>query len=112
MTRPSSGRAKKQSDVDSIILPSGMAVEGEYRFKPPESAIEKKHRLRKDFLSFLVKDLLAYLIASLIIIVATSYSFWMLMHPERSREERQWAMSMLTALGTAVVGFVFGKATK
>lgn len=114
MTRPSSGRDKKQSDVDSIILPSGMAVEveGEFRVKPSESVIEKKRRLRKDFLSFLVEDLLACLIASLIVIVATIYSFRVVMRRERSRGDRQWVMSMLTAPGTAVVRFEFGRAAK
>jgi hypothetical protein len=108
MARPSV--RKNTEDLKVLQIPHGIIEE--LRFKPSEDERERDHRLRKDFLSFLVKDLLASFIAFLIVIGATIYSLWALMHPSLSKEERQWAMSMLASLGTAVVGFVFGKATK
>ncbi|HMB03754.1 MAG TPA: hypothetical protein VKP69_08440 [Isosphaeraceae bacterium] len=54
----------------------------------------------------------AYVLAFLVVFGSMVYSFWVLAHPRIPREDRQFAMSMLMSLGTAVVGFIFGKATK
>ncbi|MEO6810092.1 MAG: hypothetical protein ABI353_13340 [Isosphaeraceae bacterium] len=108
MARPAN-RAKNQ--VDPFSLYKGMVID-EVRLKPPEDDAEKSHRLWKDRWSFIIKELLVYIIASLIVIGAALYSFWVLAHPGLSDHERQGAVSILASLGTAVAGFMFGKGTK
>ena len=78
MARPSSNPGK-QADIKSIIIPPGMTVEGEITLKPAESLVERRARLRQEFLSFLVKDLLAYLVAFGLIVFAALYGFLVLL---------------------------------
>jgi hypothetical protein len=107
----SSGRARKVQPTGSVIIPLGMEPV-EFRLQRIEDEAEKRQRLRKDFLSFLVKDPLTYAIAILLIIVAAAYCVWALWQPGLPREDRQWAMSVLTSILTAVVGFAFGKVSR
>jgi len=80
--------------------------------KTAENPTEMNHRLRKDFLSFLVKDLCTYGIAILIVLVALSYCFIVLVIRSSSPEEKNWAMSVLTSILTGAIGFAFGKSAK
>ena len=111
MARPSS-KTRNQRDPQSFSIPKGYSLEGEFKFKPPEDNLERKHRLRKDFLSFLVKDLMAYLVAFLLIIVAAIHCFSILRNPSLPKDERQWAMSVLASLLAAIAGMIFGKGLK
>jgi hypothetical protein len=104
-------KPKSQLNVKSVVIPEGMTVK-EFKLEPTEDELDRKHRIWKDKLSFLVKDLLAYILALLLVFCSMIYSFWILAHQNLPKDDRQFAMSLLTALGTAVVGFVFGKATK
>lgn len=110
MARPSS-RARNQVIVQTFRIPEGMTVK-ELKPEPTEDELDRSHRLWKDKLSFLVTGLPAYILAFLVVFGSMVYSFWVLAHPSMPREDRQFAMSMLMSLGTAVVGFIFGKATK
>ena len=56
MTSPR--RSHSQDKARSVSIPAGMTLEG--KFNPAERPREMEHRLRKDFWSFLVKDLLTY----------------------------------------------------
>jgi hypothetical protein len=65
-----------------------------------------------DARSFWIKEASVYIVALAILVVTTAYCFWVLWHPGLAKEDRQWAMSTLTALLVGIVGYVFGKATK
>ncbi|CAN5901557.1 hypothetical protein BH23PLA1_BH23PLA1_21230 [soil metagenome] len=110
MTKPTSP-AKNRANPDSLTIPRGTELV-EHRIRRSEKEIERRYRLSQGYWSFLVKDLLAYLIAFAIVIATAFYCFWVLMRSGPSAEERRWAISILTSVLTAVVGFAFGKATK
>jgi hypothetical protein len=59
-----------------------------------------------------VKDLLTYLVALFLILGVSASCFWTLFQRDLPREDRQWAMSVLASLMTALAGFAFGKAAK
>lgn len=105
------GRAKAQQDISSFSIPEGTELV-DYRLKKVEDDLEKRHRLRLEFLSFVFKELLPYLLSIGLILVTSVYCFWVLWQSSRPSEERKWAMSIITALLTAIVGFAFGKSTK
>ena len=111
MARPSSSRAKNRFEPDSLTIPDGTELV-EYRLKRAESLVERRARLRQEFLAFLVKDLLAYLVAFGLIGIAALYCFSVLLKHGETLEDRRWAMSIVGSLLTALVGFAFGKATK
>jgi hypothetical protein len=111
MARPSRA-AKKQTDFNSIVVPQGVTIEGELKFKPHEDDQEKIHRIRTDARSFWIKEAPVYIVALMILITTATYCFWVLWHPGFAKDDRQWAMSTLTSLLVGIVGYVFGKATK
>lgn len=114
MARTSS-RAKSTSSSESFQLPGGFFKKLEVRrFEGglPESPDERRQRLRTEFLSFLVKDLLAYLVAFGVIVVAAIYCFSVLWSREVTDDDRRWATSVLGSMLTALVGFAFGKSMK
>ena len=80
--------------------------------KTAENPTERAYRLRKEFLSFLVKDLCTYGIAILIVLVVLTYCFIVLVIRNSSPEEKSWAMSVLTSILTGAIGFAFGKSAK
>ena len=77
-----------------------------------EDEAERRARLRREFLEFLFKDLLAYAVAFGVIIAAAIYSFAVLWRRDVSDDDRRWATSVLGSMLTALVGFAFGKAMK
>jgi hypothetical protein len=80
--------------------------------KTVEDPAEMGHRLRKEFLSFLVKDLCTYGVAILIVLVVLTYCFIVLVIRTSTPEEKNWAMSILTSILTGAIGFAFGKSSK
>ena len=80
--------------------------------RPIEDEAERAQRLRKDFLSFIVKDLLATIIAMAIIVASAVLALVLLARPAASLEERRFAITIVTSTLTALVGFVYGKAAK
>jgi Sec-independent protein secretion pathway component TatC len=109
MARPTD-RSKHQSTVP-LFVPEGMVAK-EIKLEPIEDNLERKHRIWKDKISFLVNDILASFIAFAVLIGIITYSIWSLTRPDLTKEDKQFAISILTSAGTAVVGFVFGKAKK
>jgi hypothetical protein len=110
MARTSS-RARNVATRTSLELPEGSEL---VRFEGgrKESVDERRHRLRTEFLSFLVKDLLAYLVAFGVIVVAAIYCFSVLWARDVTDDDRRWATSVLGSMLTALVGFAFGKSMK
>ncbi len=87
-------------------------VADEIKYKQREEDFEKRHRLWKDRISFLVKEVAAYLLGFLVIAFLTCYSFWILIHPALPKEDRQFATMILASVGSAISGMVFGKSLK
>jgi hypothetical protein len=57
----------------------------ELKLEPTEDDLDRSHRLWKDKLSFLGKDLPAYILAFLVVFGSMVYSFWVLAHPSLPR---------------------------
>jgi hypothetical protein len=104
-------RAKSVQGPEDLILPQGLQAT-EFRAQRPEDETERAFRLKKEYWSFLVKDLLAYCLALVLILAAALYAFSILLSSQTAAEDRQFAMSILTSLLTAVAGFAFGKASR
>jgi len=98
----------KSLDLGKQFDPKKFKVE----IKTAEQPTEMDHRLRKEFLSFVVKDLSTYGVAILIVLVVLIYCFSVLVLRNSPAEERSWAMSVLTSILTGAVGFAFGKTSK
>jgi hypothetical protein len=101
----------KQTDLNAPIPVSGLQAT-KLEMAAPEIPEERKHRLRKDFLGFVCKDLAAYVLAYLILAVVVTFAGWTLSRAAAPKEDRQWAMSILTTLLVGIVGMAFGRASK
>jgi hypothetical protein len=98
----------KSLDLGKVVDPKKFKVE----IKTIEHPAEMDHRLRKEFLSFVVKDLSTYGVAILIVLVVLIYCFRVLVLRSSSADEKTWAMSVLTSILTGAIGFAFGKTAK
>ena len=90
------------------MIPQRMTTE-EIKFKPSASVKERDHRLRKEWWSFVVNDLIASAIAYAVLIAVVVFSFWTLVRASATPDDRKVATSMRAAVLTAVAGFVFGR---
>ena len=106
-----SNRARKQIVGDLFDVAKGLVAE-QVTLKRAERADERRLRLRKESLSFLVHDLLATAVAIGLVIATGIYCIWVLIWNVASIDDRNWAMSVLASLLTALTGFVYGKATR
>jgi len=102
--------APKQFDFNKILQQGDVKVD--VQVKTAEDEQEKKLRLRKDFLGFLVKDLAPYAMAILFVIAMGVYCFVVLNRAGSTPEETQRAWSALSAILGLVVGIITGKAMK
>jgi hypothetical protein len=97
-------------------LLTGLPLQGarieELTIRGPEDPEDKRLRRRKDFLAFLVKDLLAYLVAFLFIGAIGIYSFYILIKHGATSEEAQKVWPIVSGILAGIVGMVFGRATK
>jgi hypothetical protein len=93
------------------ILTEGATLD-ELKIKGPEDPEDQRLRRRKDFLLFLVKDVLAYLVAFTFIIAMAIYSFVVLIKHGATSEEAQKVWPIVSAILAGIVGMVFGRATK
>jgi hypothetical protein len=112
MTAKGSSRAKAVEPPQSLTVPAGTQIEGQWTFKPAEAPADRQHRLRKEAWSFWVKEASTYIVALLILLVTAVYCFSVLLKPGATLEERRWVMSVVTSLIVGIVGYVFGKSTK
>jgi hypothetical protein len=69
-------RSKKQQPLQSFNFPEGSVAEGDLKFKPKETAEERKHRHRTDNRTFWVKEAPAYLVAIFTLLATAIYCFW------------------------------------
>lgn len=105
-------RPKSKRPVNASNASPQWVVTGDIQLRATEGRDEKKLRLRKEYLSFLVKDLLIYVVGVLLLIAAAIYAFLILSTRNSPEPDRQFARSLMTALLTGVVAFLFGKSTK
>jgi hypothetical protein len=96
---------QKPSELSRLLDPKRVRFEIETLEDPKEQA----ERLRKEFLSFLFKDLSAYAVAVLIVLVALVSCFVLLVLRDSTLQEKIWAMPVLSSIFTGAVGFAFGK---
>jgi len=73
MARPSNRPGSKRFP-EVLGIPEGLEVK-EFRLGPIEDKAERAQRLWKEKLSFIVRDLLSYIVAFSIIVGAMIYSF-------------------------------------
>jgi hypothetical protein len=105
---PERSNDPKPLDLGKQFDPKKFKVE----IKSTEDPTKMEHRLRKEFFSFIVKDLCTYGVAILIVLVILIYCFIVLVVRSSSPEEKSWAMSILTSILTGAIGFAFGKSSK
>lgn len=67
-------------------------------------------RRKKEFLTFLVKDLAPFAVGLVFLLASGVYCFFVLLNPKTPPEMQRNAWSAFMMLLTGVVGFVFGKA--
>jgi hypothetical protein len=106
-----SSRSPRAKDANALVIPDGMKAD-EITIRPIEEETERTQRLKKDFLSFIVKDLLATCLAMVIIVSSAVIALILLARSSSTLEERRFAITILTSTLTALVGFVYGKAVK
>ena len=102
--------APKKLDFNELLHQGDVKVD--LQVKTAEDEKEKTLRLRKDFYSFLVKDLAPYVMAMLFVFAMGGYCFWVLNRSRSTPEETQRAWSALSAIPGLVVGIITGKAMK
>ncbi len=104
--------AKGESPFDlREILTKGVKLK-KLEFEGSEEPEDKRLRRRKDFLAFLVKDLLAYVVAFGFIGAIGIYCFVILLKHGAASEEAQKVWPIISGILSGIVGMVFGRATK
>lgn len=79
------------------------------KFDLDQEAADRKLQRRKDFLLFLARDLLGYILAFLLICTIAYKSMIILQNSSRTADEDKFATSALIAITTGVVGFATGR---
>ena len=102
--------APKQLDINKLLQQGDVKVD--LQVKTAEDEQEKKLRIWKDFLGFLVKELAPYVLAMGFVIAIGWYCFTVLNRSGSTPEEKQRAWSCLSAILGLVVGIITGKALK
>lgn len=69
-------------------------------------------RRRLDLLNFIVKDALVHAVGILLILGLATGSGAVLANNDASLQAKEWARTMLSAIGGSVAGYVFGKGSK
>jgi hypothetical protein len=102
--------AAQKFDIGAL-LPEGSRVES-VSIKSPEEPDDKRARLRMEFWSFVVKELAAYLIALLFLIVIGAYCCFVVARHGVVSAEARAVFPLITTLFGGVVGLIVGRAGK
>ncbi len=100
----------KKFDI-AHLMPEGSKVET-FSIKAPEDPQEKAARLRREFWSFMVKELAAYAIAFLFLVVIGGYCCYVVARHGVVSPEARAVFPLITTLFGGVVGMIVGKAGK
>ena len=95
----------------SGIVPPGIKLET-ISIKAKEDPAEKRLRLRKEFLLFLVKDLAAYVVSYTFLLGIGSYCCYLVIRHGVHSSEAKMVLPLITTLFGGIVGLIIGKAGK
>jgi hypothetical protein len=70
---------------------------------------EEVHQRKLAFAKFIIKEASVYAIGLCLVIALASVSLVVILDKKASSESQAWSKSTLTALMTAIAGYVFGK---
>lgn len=93
------------------LLPEGSKVEN-ISIKSPEEPEDKAARLRREFWSFAVKDIAAYCVAFLFLVVIGGYCCFVVARHGVVSAEARAVFPLITTLFGGVVGMIVGKARR
>jgi hypothetical protein len=93
------------------VLPEGSKVES-ISINSPEDPKDKAARLRSEFWSFMVKELSAYAVAFLFLIVIGGYCCVVIARYGVTSDEARTVFPLITTLFGGVIGMIVGKAGK
>jgi hypothetical protein len=102
--------AARKLDIGPL-LPEGSKVES-ISIKAPEDPEEKAARLRREFWSFAVKELAAYVIGFFFLVVIGGYYCFVVARYGVVSAEARAVLPLITTLFGGVVGMIIGRATK
>ena len=91
------------------LLPEGSKVDS-FSIKAPEDPEEKAARLRREFWSFVIKDLGAYAVAFFFLITIGCYCCFVVARYGVISAEARSVLPLLTTLFGGVVGLIIGRA--
>ena len=102
--------AAQKFDIGGL-LPEGSKVEN-VSIKAPEDPEDKAARLRREFWSFVVKELAAYAVAFLLLVMIGGYCCFVVARHGVVSHEARAVFPLITTLFGGVVGMIVGKAGK
>lgn len=94
-----------------VVLAQGSKVDS-LTIKAPEDHEDKAARLRREFWSFVVKDLTAYAVGFTFLIVIVGYCCYVVAHHGVVSPEARAVFPLITTLFGGVVGLIVGKSVK
>lgn len=100
--------AAQKFDIGGL-LPEGSKVES-INIRSPEDPADREARLRREFWDFVVKELTAYLVAFLFLIVIGAYCCFVVARYGVVSPEARQVFPLITTLFGGVVGMIIGKA--
>jgi hypothetical protein len=89
----------------------GLIIE-EVKLKAPEDPDDKKLRLRKEYWTFLVKDLGAYVVSFLFVLIIGIYCLIVVCRYGVSSPEAKVVWPIITTLFGGVLGLIVGRSMK
>jgi heme/copper-type cytochrome/quinol oxidase subunit 4 len=101
---------QKKVDFSTLLEKTDLTVDAQ--FKTPEDSQEKAQRLRKELVGFYFKDIGAWILAFVFVVVIGACSFWIVMRTGFDPAEKEWARSVISAIVAGIIGFIFGKTAK
>ncbi|HWE37925.1 MAG TPA: hypothetical protein VG406_15250 [Isosphaeraceae bacterium] len=93
------------------LMPKGFELDS-LTIKAPEDPDEKAARLSREKMSFVVKDLAAYVVGFLFLIVIGGYCCFVVARYGVVSPEARAVLPLITTLFGGVVGLIIGKAGK
>jgi hypothetical protein len=91
------------------LLPDGSKVES-ILIKAPEDSQDKANRLRQEFWAFAIKELAAYAVAFLFLLMIGGYCCFVVARYGIVSAEARAVLPLITTLFGGVVGMIIGRA--
>ncbi len=100
----------KKFDIGGLLA-EGSKVK-KLEVESPEDPADKDLRLKKEFWTFVVKDMAAYAVSFLFILLIGLYCLYVVARYGVASTEAKIVLPLITSLFGGVVGMVVGRATK